>query len=60
MSQINEENQTDKVQVSNPERDQIIKMFCNDIKEINSQNEVKKCKLTLVWMDSFISNNNSR
>ena len=54
MSQINEENQTDKVQVSNPERDQIIKMFCNDIKEINSQNEVKKYKLTLVWMDSFI------
>ena len=60
MSQTNEDNQTDKLAVPNPERDQIIKMFCNDIKEINSQNEVKKYKLTLVWMDSFISNNNSR
>ena len=36
------------------------KINIDDIKEINSQNEVKKYKLTLVWMDSFISNNNSR
>ena len=41
MSQTNEDNQTDKVAVPNPERDQIIKMFCNDIKEINTQNEVR-------------------
>lgn len=42
MSQTNEDNQTDKLAVPNPERDQIIKMFCNDIKEINSQNEVRR------------------
>lgn len=42
MSQANEDNQTDKVVIPNPERDQIIKMFCNDIKEINSQNEVRR------------------
>lgn len=40
MSQDNEENQNDKKPIPNPERDQIIKMFCNDVKEINTQNEV--------------------